>query len=321
MSPEATRLVRRCAEHHPRYAGGLSDHLPMALCALDGLGRPPSQVETFYQHYRSRLLALKPTAASIDGAWKQNLEQIDSYEAYLAYFLDAVDAMGADAVVRQHLPELIGGLAADAFHPLIRLGYAIDFGVDSEIAAGLSYLAAAHLPLASESFRVTNLDLESLLVSLADDAELRGFSFEGRMFSDRLAELARAGLVPAPATVEAPGVIASTVLWIHRNTRNFFALHLVTAFHALGVCLPYLVSPEPALACFQRAVAASCVAVGTPRFDRPSVADDVWLERMRRDPEHVYKYAYSCRQEHAHWGDPAYRGEYELLERTGLLDG
>ena len=57
-----------------------------------------------------------------------------------AFFERRSMRQGWEPTLTKYLPLLISGWVKDAFHPLIRLGYGIEFESTSEIAAGLAYM-------------------------------------------------------------------------------------------------------------------------------------------------------------------------------------
>lgn len=122
--------------HAPEYRGGLSNHLPMALVALDAMGADGQRLCAFASDYARRLGPRRP-GDPID----------DAFEAAFARRLDAIGRDGVDAVLREALPRLIPGVGAAAFHGLIRTAYGVIAGHAGEIAAGLAYWETRFLPL------------------------------------------------------------------------------------------------------------------------------------------------------------------------------
>ncbi len=64
------------------------------------------------------------------------------YPSLLAFFKEQVFDHGIESTVAKFLPEFVSSIAMDAFHPIIRLGYAIDFQSPDETAAALAYLVS-----------------------------------------------------------------------------------------------------------------------------------------------------------------------------------
>ena len=83
----------------------------------------------------------RPPIASLDPrSWRQHRGRRESYSALVEFFTSQIEADGWRTTLARHLPPLVSGWVKDAFHPIIRLSYGIEFEVPSEIAAGLAYL-------------------------------------------------------------------------------------------------------------------------------------------------------------------------------------
>jgi hypothetical protein len=90
ISAACSRLLEASSRHHPLYGDGLSNHLPMALIALDALGASSAQLERFAAHYAPRLTLcsaaqppLEPDAA---------LGQRESFEGVRSFLVAITDA-------------------------------------------------------------------------------------------------------------------------------------------------------------------------------------------------------------------------------------
>lgn len=141
------------------------DHGPMAVLALCGLGANIQQVEAFHATYVPRLRRLpEPGAVLNELDFRSAYGDPTAYPALRRYFAAELVRIGTSAALRRYLPELASGWVKDAYHPLIRLGYAIEFGVASEIAAGLALLASngPDPALAAAVARPTLIDVAAL---------------------------------------------------------------------------------------------------------------------------------------------------------------
>ena len=119
--------------YDPRYLPSRnSDHLPMTLCAISGLGGHQDALLAYRAQYKKILHEIPSMSASPD--WRQGIGRNESYPSLLAWFTQQVTEKGIESTVREYLPEFIGSLAMEAFHPIIRLGYAIDFKSEAETA-------------------------------------------------------------------------------------------------------------------------------------------------------------------------------------------
>ncbi|MDA1076039.1 MAG: questin oxidase family protein [Proteobacteria bacterium] len=149
---------------------------------------------------------------------------------------------GSAAVLNARLPELISGWYRHTYHPFIRLGYGVEFNVDSEIAAGLAYLSllGSNPTLAHRADQAMSDsgDVDGLFAGAAA-CQLRP---KGRMFDERanlmIDHPAFAALIlPQSLSLRA---LSRTALKVFAATSDFFALHLVTASHAWRALKPYI---------------------------------------------------------------------------------
>lgn len=293
--------------YDPRYLPSLnSDHLPMTLCAITGLGGTHDFCLSYRKDY-IRILREIPSAQPLPD-WHQGIGERDAYPELLAWFRKEVDSKGIGATVSEYLPRLIDSLPLDAFHPIIRLGYAIDFESPAETAAALAYLTSSHHTIPVDSDLSVALESE-----LKNQARGRTQTPLGHNFSSSILALLDSGEYP---TGRAAGMseCAAAALDIYRSTRNFFALHMVTATQAVRVCSP-LVDEELAVAALTGALLAAHKVVGSPDFDR----DGVMPVPDRLDREHTYKYAWACLSEHRHYGDERYADEIRGFREKGLI--
>lgn len=312
--------------HHqrylPEYRGGLSDHGPMAVLAMHGLGLPAERIDEFYRRYVTRLEPAESRAPPALAEYRGAVGQRSAYPALLGFFADQIARHGVDATLARHLPDLLPGWANAAFHPFIRLGYGLEFGVAGEVAAGLAYAAclgphpdiavraAECLSEAPADPNDTAAALRARLLKLAPEQLPR----DDGLFQPRLTRALRSelleGIGPPRGGLEA---LAATCREVFAATHNFFALHLVTGTHALRVCLAHLEPTPPAAdALAVCGVMAAYLAVGAPPFsssaarerDEPGFDSHPYL--CRASDEHDIKLAYSTTAQAAAYDDPAY---------------
>lgn len=132
ISTTCAQLIERGAAYGPLYANGLSNHLPMALIALDRMGASPSRLEAFFAGYAPRLTPRAQLEPPVDPTGSLGVER--NFEGVLTYFRALLAEQGRERVLRTWLPMLLPGVAADAFHSMIRLAYAVDACEESEMA-------------------------------------------------------------------------------------------------------------------------------------------------------------------------------------------
>ncbi|MEZ5323352.1 MAG: questin oxidase family protein [Microthrixaceae bacterium] len=266
----------------------------MALVALAAMGADDERLASFSTSYGMRLVPCRPhlNAARLE-------------------LLRDLEKDGPTAVLERVLPNLAAGVGGAAFHGLIRLGYGLDHGRASDVAAGLAYLASASQPVEVSASAEATVELGALLDRLHDDPTTARRTFVSRGFGARFAEAAAdpvvarllGGLSPERCRL---GEIASTSLGLYRSTGDFFALHTVTATHAARLVVDHLDDEAVAAAIvvgLARAVAVAYVVLATPRWSvRPTVAEIPAWEAIERaavvsDDPHVLKMVHTCRQE------------------------
>jgi hypothetical protein len=295
------------APHYPPHDN--SDHGPMAYLAMHGLGIDVDHISHFARAYSGKLAPLSPPMLIVSEATWQRHQDPAAYSALLVFFDAQIAANGWQATVRKFLPVLISGWVKDAFHPLIRLGYGIEFEAPAEIAAGLAYL--------------TSVGADTRLVELSRQSasDGRGRTYFQRLQAQRRATFARgpfnaryehiiktADLHRADGQLDAVLVdLSRACLEIFHATHDFFALHLVTASHAFRICSRW--GGGDLAGIFSVGLATAYLAIGAPAF-RPVVQADATLPidaLAGATDEHDIKLAYSCLAHARASGDPTYR--------------
>jgi hypothetical protein len=315
-SPLPSALAQLIQEHGARYAphyppNDNSDHGPMAYLAMHGLGIDFQHIDTFARSYRQKLVGQVPSTTAVTaGTWEHHVGRKESYAALRAFYGAGIEERGWPATVGQYLPLLISGWVRDAFHPLIRLGYGIEFNVTSEISSGLAYLTSMGedpqlTAIAARSPADTSA--RSYLESLQ---AWRDPSFAEGRFNDRYQHGSQlAALRPVGGTAEATlQGLSRSALEIFDATHDFFALHLVTSSHAFRVCAPWAGPGWEAV--YSTGLAAAYLAIGAPEFAPLPVISTPPALPVRRlstsSDEHDIKIAYSALRQSQAFGDPAF---------------
>ena len=293
--------------YDPRYLPSRNaDHMPMTLCAISGLGGHLDALLAYREQYKKILHEIPSVSVSPD--WRQDIGRNESYPALLAWFTKQVAEKGIESTVNAYLPEFIGSLAMEAFHPIIRLGYAIDFKSEAETAAALAYIASSHKNVPVDVDR--SIDIRD---EMKAQASMGSRSFKRAGFTRRICELIDDNDYPVGRTADI-GDAAIVALDIFRSTRNFFALHMVTATQAVRICSEFI-DKKQALAALTGGLLAAHQVVGNPDFDRdhPMPVND------KLSDEHTYKYTWACLSEYRHYGDNKYLEEIQEFRKNGLI--
>ena len=147
-SAALTRLLDEALAYPPEYGPGFSNHLPMALAALDSLGADAARLQAFFaaqvRHLAPPVPRLPPAVLA---DWPAHRGHLGMFAPLRAGFDAALRGQGRDAVLRQALPLLASGIGAAAFHGAIRTAHAVESRHDGELAAALAYWASRWMPL------------------------------------------------------------------------------------------------------------------------------------------------------------------------------
>ncbi|GGF98811.1 MULTISPECIES: questin oxidase family protein [Cysteiniphilum] len=234
------------------YRGKLATHLPMAFIALNEMGANDCQMQKFFEYYKPKL-EIKPA--------RNMMISQDNWQAYCfkekhfvdleVFFASEIEKEGVDKVLNKYLPRLSQNLTSAAFHPLIRLAFAIQAESQSEIVAALAYLADACLVITPQLVTNTTssekkaFDAFAILEALRQNGQvikvhkINGLIADRMRYIDGLSEFNSVfnTLANDHWTLTA---IADLSLNLYLRTNNFTALHALTGTQALRVVLPYI---------------------------------------------------------------------------------
>jgi hypothetical protein len=169
VSPFVNDEMHHDSFFHPNLGGvtksGMSNHYPMTIMSLAGLGANDDEIKRFRQawpRYRSNveteLGLIDKSEITLDN-WKDYLGQASRLLEFRRVFSLGIVTFGAKEFVTEALEQMKWGLPMGLFHPLIQLSFAVIQGDNKLIANALAYFA----------IRYHNLYPE---LSLSDTADL-----------------------------------------------------------------------------------------------------------------------------------------------------
>ena len=293
------RLRRHRQTFRPVWRGFLCDHFAMTTLALIERDEPRESIEAWMLAYEANLEPNTPFEPV--SRWQDGLGNVDAFLGLIEFFEREFDSRGVEATVQTYFPQFLSGWARNAFHPIIRLAYGLRFELESEIAAGLAY--------------AVTIGTSSRLADLADrSTTARRLNWPtaigaGVKWDDKLDHFManNPDFVPhtTDATVEDYG---DAVLEILNATHHFFALHLVTAYHAFRVVSQTVPLPPAYL--------AAGMTVGFAAAGAPAFTTGVPPAPFTSDTEHDVKIAFSCRELARLNGHSGYDALAGVLERA-----
>jgi hypothetical protein len=314
------RIIEEAHRFGGSYRGGLANHLPMALIALDAMGASDERIEAYARQYAAQLEPMPPLAEAIAAGDEQRfLGSSAAFPAWVAYFAARIATEGRERVMREWSARLIPGIGSAAFHGVIRTAYALDAGSDAELAHALAYWASAYESLHQFSTPAGKRAPADILTQISRDESRAGKKLPGRSIAGRMVAASRlrefGGWIAAtdPARLDLDGLAAAMVR-AYAATGDFTMLHAVTGTHAARALLRLVDTPAILVGALWRALLAAYVGVGAPPVSGWKLEGDDKLEwpailerACARDDEHDVKLAYSCWRGWQWTGDDVYR--------------
>jgi hypothetical protein len=317
--PALHAQLDNCRHLAPEYAPGLSNHLPMLLHALHELGADETRQQDFVAWYLKRYDDVPHAMlGQFLPRWQKHRGDFSRHADLQATFVANIQRQGRAATLQQVLPDLWPGVAAAAFHGLIRTAHAWQAEHDAELAAGLAYWAACWQPLAAPASPVSLADMPFPAWAVALQSHMGESRPEGRLISDRIQRVSQgrafqqlvSRLVLGPDTLSQLSGFAADHF---AHSGNFTVLHMVTSCRAARVLLA--VAPKighDALQALVPAFTAAFLASGirhSPAVD-PAWLTTTWAEVTARaravNDDHVAKLVHACAEEEAAYGGPLY---------------
>lgn len=299
--PETTRLIESAHRYSLSYRGGLANHLPMALIALDAMQATDEEIAAFARGYEKQLEPIREDErARIDG------------------LREAIARHGADSIIRSSSARLAEGVSSAAFHGAIRAAYALDSGSEAELAHALAYWELTHTALECEATPAGRESPLEVLAAISRDPAHAGKRPPGSGISRRMAHSAReAGFADYVARLDPAALdldlFADALIRAYAASGDFTLLHGVTGCQAFRELAPHFADAPEALRHLWIAIVAAYMSCGSPRLDGTLRGNDAlsWPQIHRaaanRDDEHDVKLAYSCWREWQRSADDLYR--------------
>ena len=310
-TPSLLELLDAELAFSPSFMGRFSNHLAMALVALHQLGAPLAVLHSVFDAH-----------AAGDAELRHDWDVLETR-------LQEVARDGIAATVRARVPELVTYPASQLFHPVIRLGYALDVGHEGQVAAALLDWERRRHGLAAPDTAPGSRHLPDVA---ADLARRSPGSWKHTFDLDSISRHPdlRAALNGVALDEHTLDDISSFAIAAHTAADDFITLHLVTGARAIRTVSEW-VDADTARRLAAHTVPAMAIAyaaVGAPPLLSPDAVDAVRRSPLPmrediaeraisdRDP-HVIKLANVGLAEETRTGDPLYR--YSAARAVGLV--
>ncbi|KAF9998176.1 hypothetical protein BGZ80_008003 [Entomortierella chlamydospora] len=148
-----TELLEKNHNNHHCFFNerGFHNHLVHGVLAGYSLGASPERLRAIYESHAVEQRSIGSIQKSFTPAdWKHEIGKQEFYASYLDFFSREVPKLGrVEAIVKYAFDtDVIGRTFSGAFHPLIHLGYGVDFGIDAIVAEGLAMMAVTSTMMA-----------------------------------------------------------------------------------------------------------------------------------------------------------------------------
>ncbi|MCJ1441062.1 MAG: hypothetical protein MMC23_001548 [Stictis urceolatum] len=154
----AKKVSELLQENHTKFHiyfndNGFHNHIPHHLLTLFALSAPPSTLTAGYTFNTTYQRPLKPTHSSPSSpldlsnrsTFHQHLNDESYYPDYLSHFKAEISTRGYPAVINTYLlsgdaraDDMLARLLASFVHPLIHMGYGVEFEQPALVAEGLA---------------------------------------------------------------------------------------------------------------------------------------------------------------------------------------
>ena len=314
-------LLKKNRDHEKTSGPGSNNHVPMVLVALYRLGGSSDQmnryVETFDLAEGATPLDHSKTESITLENWQAHMGR-GKFSQYVDFFENWMKVTSVETVLKESLPILTKGVSSVAYHALLRLGYALDYGSREEATFSLAYWAAYFYSGPDFDVNETPVEPDKFLADIVHNASTLQIeeteSIDGRIRqvydSNELAKLWKPISVADSNPLER---MSALILETFTGSQHFTLLHALTSCQALRLALPYLSDLKNSLSSYWHSVCAAYLTVYHSRFEvgRDTIEDGEaeWHEIVVRAAdeqvvmafEHTIKLTYTCWLEFQHY--------------------
>ena len=317
LTANCRELIIKAHAYDVSFGNDLTNHLPMALIALEKIGAQSSQLKNFYNQYIARLTPMKDLTDIQYEPDQLIFGNRDSFPQFYIFYLRELKEAGIKKTLLNHLPQLIKGLGTSAFHGIIRLAFAVESEIIEEIAISLAYWSSDFVgfgsigPISSKSM---NEILEASLPVMKEYRFIQGNITQRMKQVDQFAPIQTLLVQPERISLND---LALLVIITFKITENFTILHGVTSCQALRSLLPYINDKETALRYYweslHRAILTTVHDYHEQRkIDYSDSIKDIMKYACNSSDAHTIKLLYSCQLEFEKYGYEEYMDSIRL---------
>jgi hypothetical protein len=317
-------LLKKNRNHEKATQPGINNHVPMVLIALYRMGASSAIMNRYVERFDLSEATPPPVVTHSNlitrNNWKYRLGQ-GPFSAWVDFFVEWIGQTSMDAVLHEAVPALMSGVCTAAYHALLRLTYALDYGSRDEVEFALAYWAVEFYPGPDFDADIAPAEPEAIfdeIIKAASNLQIEPVnSIDGRLhqvYQNR--EIAHCWKPVRISGSDPLEKMSGLILQIFAGSQHFTLLHALTSCQAMRRVLPYLKDPEKSLSAYWHSVCAAYVTVLRSRFElgRDTAPDCQmqWEEifaaaaASEDSMEHIVKLCYTSWLEAGHYHRPEY---------------
>ena len=315
------------------YKGELYSHTPMALFALKDLGASDERLEEFYEFDVKKLEPIvNPTFLIDNSNWEKHLGNYKYEASYVDFFRSRVQEDGIEFTVQKYFDVLMKGVGAAAFHPIIRLSYAIRENNENEIIISLATWAASYLDLGVSPSLDGDKTFLDVIGSLKQINFNQGLQVEGKNIVERMSTVSKTReykecVQKISLTSSHRDELEKILLWLFSQSNNFTLLHGVTSHHAFESLVKFSKQEELSRGYLVKAILAAYLSTTGvfapdldwryPSFENLPSWDVIKQKAISSNDDHVIKLVHVLGLKDNYRNDGELR--YACLVKLGLI--
>ncbi len=320
MKETTLKLINSAHIYSCHYSNGLSNHLPMALFSLEQIGASEEQINYFHNFYVKKLEPIQATDENISDL-SVCFGKPEYFHSMTKYFQNQTQKNDLFSILNKYIPKLAKGVSGAAFHPLIRLAFAIEMNNRNEISHSLASWVISYQELEGDALSNSSLTLGESLKSLQSSFRgshhnIEGYGVFRRMLSISQKKEFASFLNSFDINDLKLDKMANILIKMYLASKdNFTALHTVTSCHALRTISGYL-NTENKNVLFKyywQAIGAAYIDSGLndindiTEFDVLPNWSDIKDIACSSKNNHVIKFVYTCKEEFKNYSDNLYQ--------------
>jgi hypothetical protein len=317
-------LLKKNRNHEKNTQPGTNNHVPMVLIALYRLGASSEILNRYVEKFDLSETNSQPVPADANRIsrdnWQSNLGR-GAFSAYVAFFDEWIRQVSVDAAFHEALPVLMSGVCTAAYHALLRLAYALDYGSKDEVVFALAYWAVEFYPGPDFDADAVPVEPEALfdeIIKGVSNLQIEPVhSIDGRLHQVyQFREIANRWKPVRISDSDPLEKMSGLILQIFAKSQHFTLLHALTSCQAMRRVLPYLKEPGKNLSAYWHSVCAAYVTVLRSRFEMGKDTmpecqmqwDEIFAAAAASEDsvEHIVKLCYASWLESGHYHRPEY---------------